>query len=238
MSINRRKLIRITLLGGTSFATTSSIFFPKPAQAFELNFLLSNKTVQKVFTDIISYAAYRVIDNALSPRTNRRTQLAVQRAERKFLEREFTDDQTPFAQTGTSGLLWGRERQETLGPNAGLAIVQRDYNTAQFSGSTSVGIDEGMKVLTDEGFSPPEVNAFMIPVRTEFEDWGTWSGDRDPTIGRNENVALASYRTLRGRVVRRYELLEPGAGGLGRVTMTVEAQGQPIRRITTNVRFS
>ena len=76
-----------------------------------------------------------------------------------------------------------------------------------------------------------------MPWRVNFEDWATWEGDKDPTIGRRANVSLANYRTRLGEVIRRYELLEPGKNGLGKITLIVKTANQPDREIITQVKF-
>ncbi len=239
MSINRRQFTKLAVFGGIS-ATTCGIFFPKPAESFALDFLVSNKTVQNVFKDLLVYTGARVIDSILPERTNQRTRSVVESADREFVKRNYTEDKTPFAGFGEEDLLWGRQRGEELGPNPGFAIVDpsNSNSVAQFTGSTTVGIDGAMKILADQKLSPNEIQASLIPWRVEFEDWGTWEGDKDPFIGKNPNVSLASYRTRIGQVIRRYELLEPGKGGLGQIRLIVEAANQPKRVITTQVRFT
>ena len=75
----------------------------------------------------------------------------------------------------------------------------------------------------------------LMPWRSRFEDWTTWEGDQDQTIGPNKNVGLTQYETRLGLVTRRYDALDPSSGKVGRIKMTIEAFNQPRRIITTYV---
>ncbi|MBD1815408.1 hypothetical protein NDA07_19615 [Microcoleus vaginatus DQ-U2] len=54
MSLSRRQFNRIVIWGGASFAAsaTSGIFFPKPAEAYSLEFPISALSADRVFNGI------------------------------------------------------------------------------------------------------------------------------------------------------------------------------------------
>jgi hypothetical protein len=243
MSLSRRKFIQSTLLGTASFATTSGIFFPKPAEAYSLDFNLSQSTSSNIFNDVLSYTDIQLLGETLSS-TEQVIGAAVQFTEEEFIQRQFTQDKTPFANTDLSiapGVLWGRQKQETLGPNAGFATVQTEEGEpirATFSGSTTVGLHGAVRVLADQRLSPSDISKYLIPTRVQFEDWGTWEGDVAGSSGSTSSTSLTSYRTRRGEVFRQYRLIEPGPGGFGVIHMVIEGELEPRRDITITVKFT
>ena len=69
MSISRRQFNRIVIWGGASFAAsaTSGIFFPKPAEAYSLEFPISALSADRVFNGIQKYCGAQPIPGVLSP---------------------------------------------------------------------------------------------------------------------------------------------------------------------------
>ena len=92
-------------------------------------------------------------------------------------------------------------------------------------------------MLADQKLTPPEIAASLLPTRSTFDDWGSWSGDPDGSVGKNPGVGLTQYRTAGGTVTSRYDLVEPGPKGFGQVQLIVEADNQPRRTILVTVRF-
>jgi hypothetical protein len=76
-----------------------------------------------------------------------------------------------------------------------------------------------------------------LPTRSRLDDWGSWGGDGDASAGRNPGAVFAQYDTAAGTVTSRYDLVEPGPKGFGRVEYTIEAEDQPRRVILVTVRF-
>jgi hypothetical protein len=238
MSMSRRKFTRAGIIGGVSLAATSGIFFPKPSEAFILGFLLRALTSRNIFGGLMRYAAGRLSRGAIGPTQDEL--LAIQIAERDFIERKFTRDKTEIARVSTS-VFWGQQRQDAWGPNAGFAFVQKYQDTiyiAKFTGPTMAGIYAASQILSNHKLSPSEVQQALFPVRTQVDSWCNWEGDSFPGAMRSRNVCYASYRTILGEVTVRYDLLKPGIGGRGNVQVTVEAAGQPRRDIIVEVTFS
>lgn len=259
MSLSRRQFNRIIIWGGASFtaSATSGIFFPKPAEAYSLEFPLSALSADRVFNGIQRYCGAQPIPGVLSPILQGNTTVSnqiepsaanvIRTADKEFVNRNFTNNRTELALTGSgsnfaadTSRLWGRQKQEKVGPNVGFGFVQKyedQYSDSKISGPTMCGIHNSQKVLADQRLTPPEIAASLLPTRETLADWGTWGGDADASVGRNPGVAFAQYRTDGGTVTSRYDLVEPGPKGFGRVELTVEAENQPRRVILVTVRF-
>jgi hypothetical protein len=246
MSINRRKFTRLAVLSTASFTATSSIFFPKPAEAFIIPFLLRALSSRAVFGSLIRYAAGREIRRAISgdfgavSGPSQEELLAIQLADQQFVERQFSRNRTELAQAQKT-IFWGRERQEKWGPNVGFGFVQKydtEISTAKITGPTMTGIHVATEVLAKQGLPPNLVAELLLPVRSQFDDWCSWEGDTFPNGTGNQNVCFQNYRTVLGEVTSRYELIQPGRGGRGNVELIVEAGGQPRRDIIVEVKFA
>ncbi|MEL6440646.1 MAG: twin-arginine translocation pathway signal protein [Cyanobacteria bacterium J06621_8] len=242
MTINRRKFTKLALFGTASCAASSGIFFPKPAEAFSLDFLIDKATSRNVFASLLTYAGVKAIDAIFAPPT----QTAINTTQQKLEQEGFEQNQTEYGQVSDTNVMWGQERQESqhnlglniVAPNPGFAVQNtQDYyaKPALFTASTSVGIDSASKILAQQQrLSPEQVKDILIPWQEVFEDITSWQGDRDPTIGENLNVGLTAYRARQGEVTRRYERVSPE---LGIVTFFVDSHlfnGV----ITTNVKFA
>ena len=172
---------------------------------------------------------------------------AIRTADKEFVGRNFTNKRTELAVTGSgsnfaadTSRLWGRQRQDKVGPNVGFGFVQKwegQYSDAKISGPTMCAIDNAQRVLADQRLTPPEIAASLLPTRSRLDDWGSWGGDSDASAGRNPGAVFAQYDTAAGTVTSRYDLVEPGPKGFGRVEFTVEAEDQPRRVILVTVRF-
>jgi len=259
MSLSRRQFNRLIIWGGASFtaSATSGIFFPKPAEAYSLEFPLSALSADRVFTGIQRYCAAEPIPGVLSSILQGSKNLnskippdaanRIRTADQEFVSREFTRNRTELAVTGSgsdfaadTSRLWGRQKQDNFGPNVGFGFVQKfedQYSDAKISGPTMCGIYNSQKVLADQKLTPPEIAASLLPTRSTFDDWGSWSGDPDGSVGRNPGVGFTQYSTAGGTVTSRYDLVEPGPKGFGQVQLIVEAENQPRRTILVTVRF-
>jgi hypothetical protein len=259
MSISRRQFNRIIIWGGASFAAsaTSGIFFPKPAEAYSLEFPISALSADRVFNGIQKYCGAQPIPGVLSPILQGNTNVSskieasaanvIRTADQEFVARNFTSKRTELALTGegsqgnrTISRLWGRQRQDKFGPNVGFGFVEKvndQYSDSKISGPTMCAIDNAQRVLADQRLTPPEIAASLLPTRSRLDDWGSWGGDADASAGRNPGAVFAQYDTAGGTVTSRYDLVEPGPKGFGRVEFTVEAEDQPRRVILVTVRF-
>lgn len=244
MTISRRKFIKTIAFSSTSFATSSGIFFPKPAEAYSINYLLSDGTANNVFKNIIQNAIASGISEKPPSDLNRAVLSIVQSTQADFTRRQFNQAQTPFAKrlNNQNNPLWGRQKQEDAGPNPGFATIQTVENQVSavtFSGSTTIGIDRAIKILAaDAKLSPSELDGSLIPVREQFEDWGTWAGDVDPRTGKYLGASITTYATRLGEVTRRYDVIEPGKRGSGNIQFTIESGGQPTRIINIRIQFA
>ena len=259
MSISRRQFNRIVIWGGASFAAsaTSGIFFPKPAEAYSLEFPISALSADRVFNGIQKHCAAEPIPGVLSPilqgnsNVSSKIEVAaanrIRTADKEFVSRNFTSKRTELAVTGSgsnfasdTSRLWGRQRQDKVGPNVGFGFVQKwedQYSDAKISGPTMCAIHNAQQVLADQRLTPPEIAASILPTRSRLDDWGSWGGDADASAGRNPGAVFAQYDTAAGTVTSRYDLVEPGPRGFGRVEFTIEAENQPRRVILVTVRF-
>ncbi|NET36614.1 MAG: hypothetical protein F6K19_32065 [Cyanothece sp. SIO1E1] len=160
------------------------------------------------------------------------------------MAQNFTDNPTPFSQRlgNVNNPLWGQQRQESLGPNPGFGTVQVQRNRVQaiaFTGSTTAGIDSAIQILgTDNSLEATELDNALIPVREQFEDWGTWAGDVNPRTGEIiSTTSLTAYETRYGSVLRRYTVEEPGSGGFGIVRLDIRGGRFVNSRIQIRVDF-
>jgi hypothetical protein len=248
MSISRRQFNRMALLGGASFASTSGIFFPKPAEAYSLEFPLQALSTGKVFNSFRQYSAAQAIPGILSQileseststgQVEPEAASVIRSADLVLRNNQFIQNRTELARAGggaATNLLWGRQRQENVGPNVGFGFVQKyqdSFTDAKLSGPTITGIYNSQLVLADQRLTPDEIAGSLLPVRSTYDDLGSWSGEG------NSRVSFTQYRTALGEVTFRYELVEPGRGGFGRVQITMESESQPRRDIVVKVKFN
>jgi hypothetical protein len=248
VGISRRQFNRLTLLGGSSLAsTTYSFFFPKPAEAYSLAFSLQQFSTELVFGRLQRFSAARALPGLLTPILQGGSgggfvepeAASVIRQADSFLQRnQFSQGRTELAQAGRGvaiSSLWGRQRQEAFGNNVGFGFVQRfqdDFSDAKISGPTMSGIHNAQPILADQRVTPIEIAGSILPVRSTFDALGGWEGDN------GSGVAFQQYRTALGAVTTRYDLKQPGRGGFGEVRMQIEAEDQPTRNIIIRVRFA
>ncbi len=260
MNITRRQFNRMIIWGGASFtaSTTSGIFFPKPAEAYSLDINLNNFSANQVFNAFQTYCAARPIPGALSGILQGNNYASsyvdedvanlIRTADESFVNRGFIQP-TELGVTGTGikqnaniSRLWGRNKQDNLGPNVGFGFVEMTnsrYNAHKISGPTMCGIHNAQQVLADLRLTPKEIVDSLVPTRlsTLNDDWGTWDGDADGPVGRKPGGVFAEYNTATGYVTSEYKLIKPGAGGFGRVRFTMEGENQPRRTVLLTVNF-
>lgn len=242
MTINRREFTKLALLGSASCAVSSGILFPKPAEAFTLDFLIAQATTRNVFANLLTYTGVKTVDAIFAPPT----QTVINTTQAKLEQEGFNQNKTEYGQVSEQSVLWGQERQESqqnlglniVAPNPGFAVQNtQDYEAqpALFTASTSVGIDGAAKILTQQQkLSPEQAKDVLIPWQEIFQDITSWQGDRDPTIGNNPNVGFTAYRARQGEITRRYDRV---TAELGIITFFIDSyffNGT----ITTNVKFS
>jgi hypothetical protein len=244
MTISRRKFTQLAAMSGASFACSSGIFFPKPAEAFIFPLLLRMFSSRMVFGSLVRYAAGRTISNYSGGSSGPSDEelLKIQLADKDFVERQFSRNRTDIARVNST-ILWGQERQDLLGTNVGLGFVQKyqdELSVAKLSGPTVAALHLATKVLADSKLTPSEIADSLLPMRSQYDDWGTWEGDKDPSQPNSpgNGVSLSSYRTLLGSVSSRYDLIQPGRNGRGEIQLIIEAGDQPRREINVNVKFS
>lgn len=246
MSFSRRELLKTGALGGLSFAGSSSFFFPKPANAYSVTYRLSRDgRSDAVFKTLRQANLAREETETLAPETAPRIARVVQSVQQEFVNRNYTASQTPFAKRlgNVNQPLWGRQRNENVGPNPGFGTIQVVSNVVSpitFTGSTTAGIDQGVKVLgTDEHLDAVELDAALIPTRDRFEDWGTWEGDVDPRTGKYLGpCSVTTYETKFGSVTRLYTVKKPGSGGFAEILFIVDGGRKVKARINIRVDFA
>lgn len=243
MNSSRRKFIKTTV-GGVSLAATSRFFFPKPASAYSINYLLSvDAPSDAVFQNFLQTNIARNTSETI-PSNDRAVLTAVETVQQEFTNRQFNQNPTPFAQRlgNPNNPLWGRQRQEQVGPNPGFGTVQIVNNRASaisFTGSTTAGIDSAIRILgRDENLDPAILDYALIPVEEQFEDWGTWAGDLNPETGEISSTSLTRYGTRYGHVIREYRVIEPGIGGFGVIRLFIDGGNQVKSNIEIRVEFA
>ncbi|MDJ0600851.1 MAG: twin-arginine translocation pathway signal protein [Crocosphaera sp.] len=242
MTLSRRKFTKLALLSGASSATSSGIFFPKPAESFNLDFLIKDATSRQMFAGLIVYAGVKLIDTAFPPKPT--TEKVITVAQNTLTENGFTEQRTEYGEIRDQSIIWGDEKQEfdpdisSNIPNPGFAIANNlDYYVPPsiFTASTVVGINTASKVLKEQhGLYPTEVGELLLPTHEISEDIGTWQGDNDPSIGNNPKAGFTIYRAKGAEVTRRYDRISEK---LGKIQMYIDSPNYR-GTITTNVRFS
>ncbi|MEM8723055.1 MAG: hypothetical protein AAGE84_27850 [Cyanobacteria bacterium P01_G01_bin.39] len=233
MSIYRRKFTKITLLGGASFAASSGILFPKPAESFEINLPIGKATSSNIFEGLLAYAGVKIIDAILDPPT----QSVIQGTEQELEQEGFNQNRTSNGKLGDSNVIWGQDRtesQQPVGlnksvPNPGFAI-QNTKDLFQFpkifTASTSVSLEQATEILFKQvKLMPEQIQDLIFPWSSndnfEFSDVTSWLGNQGSSASDNSSdTGLINYRTRQGQVARRYERLE---AGLGRVKFDIES---------------
>ena len=241
---SRRKFLRSTLAGAAA-ASSPGIFFPKPANSSNLNYLLSVRgTSIAVFNTFITANISRDPSATLPPATDPAVVATAGEVQERLIEDGYISNQTPFSQRlgNVNSPLWGRQREDDLGPNPGFGTVQIQRNEVlpiSFTGSTTVGIEGAINILQDRGYSAEDIHNSLIPVRARFEDWGSWSGDVDPNTGELiSSISTTNYETRYGSVLRRYEIQEPGSDGFGLIRLDIRGGQRINERVYVQIRFS
>ena len=231
--MKRRTFVK-SVFAGSAIASSPGIFFPKPADTSNLNYSLNvDGTSTAVFNTFVATNIARNVSDKLPPATEPVVVETVAETQSRLEERGYTTNQTPFSQRLGQRFnpLWGKQRNEELGPNPGfgtLQIYRNELQSITFSGSTTLGIDAAIQKLKADGYSANEIDDALLPISKRFEDWGSWYGDIDLQTGElKSTVSLASYETRYGSVRRRYEIIEPGPDGFGRIRLEIRG-GQRI----------
>lgn len=244
--MKRRKFIKTAAISGAAMAGGSGIFFPKPANSYTINYVLSlDGRSDAVFGTMAQANVAREASESLPPETDQAVINVVQEVQTSLQERNFTDNQTPFSRRlgNVNQPLWGQQRNEGLGPNPGFGTTQikRNFVTPiSFTGSTTAGIDRAMLILgNDENLNAQELDSALIPTESLFEDWGTWAGDLNPQTGEIISTnSVATYETKYGIVTRLYTADEPVPGGRGTITFNIDGGRNLQTRITVEVEFA
>jgi hypothetical protein len=242
MNITRRQFNRGALLGGASFAASSvGILFPKPAEAITTEFPLEKLSSGLVFGGIRRYSAAaalpgilsEILDKNSSSGINPEIASVIRSADQSIVDQNFSLSRTELAKANV--LLWGRQRQDKLGPNVGFGFVQEyqdGISNAVIWGPTMTAIHIAQPWLANQKLNPNEIAGSLLPVRSTYDDLSEWSGEK------NSGVSFTAYRTVLGEVTVRYDLKEPGPGGFGIIQLTMEAEDQPRRNVIVKARFS
>lgn len=265
MSLNRRRFIHSALLGSASFGATSGLFFPKPAESYKVDFSLAELSTQKVLkqfqrsisvktvssgavfsgfrrfsaADVLPGELERILSNRFTAQLVNQGEANVIRAADSTLQRNnFVRGRTELARAGqgvATSLLWGRQRQETVGPNPGFGFVQEFRNTyfdSKLSGATVTGIHLAQQILADQRVSANEIAGSVLPVRSTYEDLGSWEGEP------SSRTAFAQYNTALGRFTVRYDAVDYRPGGRGEIRITMEGESIPTRNVLVTVLFT
>ncbi|MFN5854838.1 MAG: Tat pathway signal protein [Pseudanabaenaceae cyanobacterium] len=229
MGISRRQFLHSAMKGGTALvaATSTGIFFPKPAEAFILGMVLRSLAARAVFSTIRLHSAGQNV--SILGGLSEEEKLQIQLADQEYVERAFTRDRTELARVPES-VYRGYERMDNWGPNVGFAFTQRvdSYTSAaKVSGPTMAALYKAVERMGQSGISSDIIADSMLPLRSQVDDRSDWM----------DYSSSSNYRTALGEVTSTYELVQPGRGGYGNVELIVDAGGQPQRRFSVQVRF-
>lgn len=243
--VSRRKFIRNTVAGTAALTGSSGIFFPKPGNTSNLNYLLSAVgTSTAVYNTLVASNIARNSSQTLPPMTEPAIVNTVQNVQERLIEDGYTLNPTPFSQRlgNPNSPIWGKQRNDNLGPNPGFGTVQIQRNEVlpiSFTGSTTVGIDGAIKILSDSNYTAEELDNALLPVRARFEDWGSWDGDVEPKTGELiSTISTTNYETRYGSVLRVYEVQEPGSGGFGLIRFDIRGGQRVNERVYVRIQFS
>lgn len=115
---------------------------PQHPASFSLEFPISALSADRVFNGIQKYCGAQPIPGVLTPILQGNTNVsskveasaanAIRTADKEFVNRNFISKRTELAVTGSgsnfasdTSRLWGRQRQDQVGPNVGFGFVQK-----------------------------------------------------------------------------------------------------------------
>jgi hypothetical protein len=247
MGFTRRQFNRAALATSASAAASSyNFFFPRPAEAYQVEFRLADLSTRAFFNRLKQYATAEEKAGALSAILRGENNVdgipqsaisVIRDADATLQDRNFTQRGTELAQTnsGTVSRLWAKQQLENVGVNVGSCFVQMyegDFTDAKLAGPFVTAIHQALPILAREDkLSPEEVASFLLPVRSlvDQDDLVNWFGDN--------GTASTAWWTASGKVYCEYKLKKPGPGGFGEVKITMEGARLPGRNITIAVKF-
>ena len=247
MGFTRRQFNRAALATGASAAASShSFFFPRPAEAYQVEFRLADLSTRAFFSRLKQYATAEEKAGALSAILRGENNVdgiplgaatVIRDADATLQDRNFTQRGTELAQTNgdTVSRLWAKQQLENVGVNVGSCFVQKyegDFTDAKLAGPFVTAIHQALLILAKEDkLSPEEVASFLLPIRSlrDQDDLVNWFG--------NNGTASTDWWTASGQVNCEYKLKKPGPGGFGEVKITMEGARLPGRNITIAVKF-
>jgi len=215
--MERRQAIKYIALAGGSFVVNLGVFSPRRADAF-LMFILGNPVLRFALGMFLrgGFASARRRDREWWD-----DRLEVQLAQRKLLERSFTDVTVAEVQSPQYSVVVGAERFESLGYNPALSFprIENDRATvSNFSGAASLGMAIAAQYLAENTrMSIDEIQASILPrLRggANFDDWRDWSSS-----------SFRGYPNTYSDtgVLVRYDAIDPYSGGYGTIDVTIEA---------------
>jgi hypothetical protein len=244
--MNRRTFSRIILWGGASTSVTR-IFWPRPAESYEVNLDLRNFSASLVFSGFQRYSAARTLPGELDAILRGRSHskaisndkaAVIRQSDQVMRNNGFVQGRTELASAGQGyqqALLWGRQRTERSNLNPAFGFVQTYQGVqsdSRLSGPSMAGIHAAQPILrTDGRLSPAEVSGLLLPTLSTYEDRLFWSGE-------NNRTGFAVYDSALGTVSIRYDPVDYRPGGRGKVEISAEGEQYAPRRVVVWVRFA
>lgn len=230
--MKRRTFLRYGSAATLTVATTTILV--KPSEAFVLGFLLRSLTSRLIFNSVVRGLAGTILES-LDDRSQEEL-LSIQLAEKDFIEQQFTENRTDYAQVQAS-IFWGQERarDDLYIRDLGFGFsetVNSSEKATMLGGPVVTGIHAAIQILEDQGLSYTEISQSVLPTRTQINDLVSWDG------GSESSNYYASYRTVLGEIFFQYEVVQPGADGYGNIVVLVDAAGFPRRTIDIRVDFT
>jgi len=228
--MRRRDFFKYSTAGVIALSSTGLLV--KSSEAFVLGFLLRSLTSRVIFGSIARGVA-SMIFSSLDSRSPDEV-LAIQIAERDFIERQFTSRRTDYAQFRSS-VFWGaeRNRNDAYLKDIGFSFIETSNSTSRrttLGSPIMTGLYAASEILQDQGVSVADAGLSIMPTRTQLQDLCSWDGGRSGTC-------FASYRTVLGEIFFRYDLIQSGTNGYGNISVIVDAAGFPRREIDVRVDF-
>jgi hypothetical protein len=208
---SRRQFLKNASIGAASFAAGHGIFFPKPSDAVQINYVLSlDGRLDAIYERLFSFQIASGRSEILFPDTPEGVRTTVEMVQASMTARNFDQEQTPYTRRFESVLFptWGRLKLEKRGPNPGFGTTQFTGNNIvpiAYSGATTIGIDTVLTYITGNltrQFSGPELDALVMPKNLLFDNQ---SGIPVDDGNYWDQIINISYESVAAEVSVRYD---------------------------------
>jgi hypothetical protein len=179
VTISRRRFLKNATLGFASFTASSGIYFPKPGNSIQYNYVLGVRGQPiDILTRMISTNVASGTSERLFPDTPEGVRQVVEEVQADMTALNFEVEQTPYSKRIDSAFFptWGRVKMEKLGINPGFGTTQFDRNLivpVAYSGATTIGIDGTLTYLTTDQqgtYTGEQLDGLLTPKNLLFDN--------------------------------------------------------------------